>query len=46
VQFPAVGEVPVSQVMLRLLVHNHEHMGQAISYARMSGVTPPWSRER
>lgn len=38
-------EVPASNVMLRLLVHNHEHMGQAIAYARMSGVTPPWSGE-
>jgi uncharacterized damage-inducible protein DinB len=39
------AEVPASQVLLRLLVHNHEHMGQAIAYARMSGVTPPWSSE-
>jgi uncharacterized damage-inducible protein DinB len=23
--------------------HAHEHMGQAIAYARMNGVTPPWS---
>jgi uncharacterized damage-inducible protein DinB len=30
-------------VMLRLLVHNHEHMGQSIAYARMIGVKPPWS---
>ena len=30
-------------VFLRLLVHNHEHMGQAIGYARMNGVKPPWS---
>jgi hypothetical protein len=37
------AEVPASYVMLRILVHNHEHMGQAIAYARMSGVTPPWS---
>jgi hypothetical protein len=37
------AEVPAAHVMLRLLVHNHEHMGQAIGYARMSGVTPPWS---
>ncbi len=37
------AEVPASHVLLRLLVHNHEHMGQAIAYARMSGVTPPWS---
>jgi uncharacterized damage-inducible protein DinB len=24
--------------------HFHEHAGQAIAYARMNGVTPPWSR--
>jgi hypothetical protein len=23
--------------------HNHEHLGQMIAYARMNGVTPPWS---
>jgi uncharacterized damage-inducible protein DinB len=38
------AEVPASHVLLRILVHNHEHMGQAIAYARMSGVTPPWSK--
>ncbi len=37
------ADVPASHVMLRLLVHNHEHMGQAIAYARMSQVAPPWS---
>lgn len=31
-------------VFLRILVHNHEHMGQAIAYARSSGVVPPWSK--
>jgi uncharacterized damage-inducible protein DinB len=37
------AEALASDVLLRILVHNHEHMGQAIAYARMSGVTPPWS---
>lgn len=37
------AEVPATHVLLRLLVHNHEHMGQAIAYARMSQVTPPWT---
>ena len=23
--------------------HTHEHLGQAIAYARVNGVTPPWS---
>ncbi|MBI2690074.1 MAG: DinB family protein [Acidobacteria bacterium] len=31
-------------VFLRLLVHSHEHMGQSIAYARMTGVVPPWSK--
>lgn len=31
-------------VFLRILVHSHEHMGQMIAYARMIGVTPPWSK--
>ncbi len=29
-------------VML-LQTHSHEHLGQAIAYARSNGVTPPWS---
>lgn len=37
-------ETPADNVFLRILVHNHEHMGQLIAYARMSGVTPPWSK--
>jgi uncharacterized damage-inducible protein DinB len=34
----------VDNVYLRLLVHNHEHMGQSIAYARSNGVVPPWSK--
>lgn len=26
-----------------LQTHTHEHLGQAIAYARSNGVTPPWS---
>lgn len=29
---------------LLLVTHSHEHLGQAIAYARSNGVTPPWSR--
>ena len=36
--------VTMGDVFLRLLVHNHEHMGQSIAYARMNGVAPPWSK--
>jgi uncharacterized damage-inducible protein DinB len=31
-------------VMLTMLTHLHEHLGQLIAYARLSGVVPPWSR--
>jgi len=30
---------------LRIIVHANEHMGQLIAYARMTGVTPPWSKQ-
>jgi uncharacterized damage-inducible protein DinB len=36
-------DATVDGVYLRILVHNHEHMGQSIAYARMMGVVPPWS---
>ena len=31
-------------VFLRILVHNNEHMGQSIAYARVNGIVPPWSK--
>jgi len=31
-------------VLLILLSHSHEHLGQLIAYARSNGVTPPWSQ--
>lgn len=31
-------------VLLTISNHLHEHLGQSIAYARMNGVTPPWSR--
>jgi uncharacterized damage-inducible protein DinB len=32
------------RAMLMVLVsHSHEHLGQSIAYARMNGVTPPWT---
>jgi len=32
----------VRRVLLRLLAHTHEHMGQLIAYTRMRGLTAPW----
>jgi len=38
-------EGTVESVYLRIIVHNNEHMGQLIAYARMNGIVPPWSKE-
>jgi len=35
----------VDGMYLRIIVHANEHMGQLVAYARMSGVTPPWSQK-
>ncbi len=31
-------------VLMQLITHMSEHVGQAISYARMNDVVPPWNR--
>jgi uncharacterized damage-inducible protein DinB len=31
------------QMLLLILNHAHEHLGQSIAYARMNGIAPPWS---
>jgi uncharacterized damage-inducible protein DinB len=31
-------------ILVNLDVHIGEHLGQAIAYARMNGITPPWSQ--
>lgn len=38
-------DATVDGMYLRIIVHNNEHMGQLIAYARMSGVVPPWTKE-
>ncbi|MCZ7615170.1 MAG: DinB family protein [Ignavibacteriaceae bacterium] len=35
----------VRNFMVTILNHLHEHLGQSIAYARMNGVTPPWSKK-
>jgi uncharacterized damage-inducible protein DinB len=37
-------DTTVDGMYLRILVHDSEHMGQLIAYARMTGVVPPWSK--
>jgi uncharacterized damage-inducible protein DinB len=36
----------VRNVLLVLLSHIHEHLGQSIAYARTNGVVPPWTEEQ
>ena len=31
-------------IVLAIIGHSHEHLGQSIAYARMNGVVPPWSK--
>jgi uncharacterized damage-inducible protein DinB len=38
------SDTKAENVYLRILVHNHEHMGQSIAYARSNGIVPPWSK--
>jgi uncharacterized damage-inducible protein DinB len=37
-------EATIDAIFLRIIVHNNEHMGQLVAYARMTGVVPPWSK--
>ena len=36
-------EMTQRALMMAMLNHLHEHLGQSIAYARMNGVAPPWS---
>lgn len=36
--------VTVDGMYLRIIIHDNEHMGQLIGYARMNGIVPPWSK--
>ncbi|HMK38064.1 MAG TPA: DinB family protein [Bacteroidota bacterium] len=36
-------KMTVRSVLLALLSHSHEHLGQSIAYARMEGIVPPWT---
>ncbi len=45
VKTPFGMDMSLRNFMISLLCHCHEHLGQAIAYARMNGVTPPWSEK-
>jgi len=32
-------------LLVKMAGHSHEHLGQLIAYARMNGITPPWSKK-
>lgn len=32
------------EAFMMVPIHAHEHLGQSIAYARMNGITPPWSQ--
>jgi uncharacterized damage-inducible protein DinB len=37
-------ETTVDAMYLRIIIHDNEHMGQLVAYARMNGIAPPWSQ--
>jgi uncharacterized damage-inducible protein DinB len=37
-------DATMREAFLMIPIHAHEHLGQSIAYARMSGITPPWSQ--
>ena len=43
VTFPFPGEYTKLSAIMLGVDHTSEHLGQLIAYARMNGVTPPWS---
>jgi uncharacterized damage-inducible protein DinB len=38
-------ETTYRNALLTAVSHAHEHLGQSIAYARMNGITPPWSQQ-
>jgi uncharacterized damage-inducible protein DinB len=39
------GTITQRAVLLYIIPHIGEHLGQAIAYARINGVVPPWSED-
>ena len=36
-------QLTIRAILLIAVTHHHEHLGQAIAYARINGVVPPWT---
>ena len=43
IELPFPGDYTAMTAVLIVLGHSNEHLGQLIAYARMNGITPPWS---
>ena len=39
------SEITTRHLLIKMAVHNHEHLGQLIAYARMNGIVPSWSKK-
>jgi hypothetical protein len=37
-------DIPTWAVLVQLVAHMNEHLGQSIAYARANNIVPPWSR--
>jgi len=37
-------DVPTWSVLVQLVAHMNEHLGQSIAYARANNIVPPWSQ--
>lgn len=46
VEFPFPGEYNKMSALMVVTGHCEEHLGQLIAYARMNGITPPWSEKK
>ena len=38
-------KITARQLLIKMVGHNHEHLGQLVAYARMNGVVPSWSKK-
>jgi uncharacterized damage-inducible protein DinB len=39
------SKITTRQLLLKMIGHNYEHLGQLIAYARMNGIVPSWSKK-
>jgi uncharacterized damage-inducible protein DinB len=46
VEFPFPGVYTDMSAILISIGHSNEHLGQLVGYARMNGITPPWSESK